>query len=144
MRVLQFGFDGMPENTHQPHRFPVRCVAYTGTHDNDTLAGWWRQLNQGQRKEVAQYYQFDPEDPTGKVVWCLIEAAIASRAEVAVIPLQDLLVLDQRARMNDPASFQANWEWRMPPNALSRPLATSLRRLREKYRRDPSVPPTAE
>ncbi len=141
MRVLQFGFDGMLENTHQPHRFPVRCIAYTGTHDNDTLAGWWRQLNPAKREEVARYYQFDPEDPTGNVVWCLIEAAIASRAEVAVIPLQDLLVLDQRARMNDPASFQANWEWRMPPNALSQALGTSLRTLRDKYRRDPSMHP---
>jgi 4-alpha-glucanotransferase len=141
MRVLQFGFDGVPDNAHQPHQFPVRSIAYTGTHDNDTLAGWWRQLKAEERAEVARYYQFDPSDPIGKVVWSLIEAAIASRSEVAVIPLQDLLVLDQRARMNDPASFQANWEWRMPPDSLSKDLANSVRRLRDKYRRDPSVYP---
>lgn len=134
MRILQFGFDGMPDNLHRPDVFPTTCIAYTGTHDNDTVAGWWGQLGEEARREVAAYYQFSPDAPLGTIVWSLIEACIASRANVAVVPMQDLLVLDQRARMNDPASFVANWEWRLPPDGTSDELATSIRRLRDRYR----------
>ena len=134
MRILQFGFDGLPDNVHRPDVFPEESIAYTGTHDNDTLAGWWETLDGEVRAEVARYYQFTPEDPVGKVVWSLIEAAVACRSRVAVIPFQDLLVLDGRARTNDPARFVGNWEWRLPPNGLSDDLARSLRRLRDRYR----------
>jgi len=135
MRILQFGFDGTPENPHLPHRFPSRCLAYTGTHDNDTVAGWWAGLDDDGRAEVARYFQIDPRDDTGRVVWSLIEAAIGSRAAVAVIPMQDLLVLDGRARMNDPSVFVDNWAWRMPPDGLSTELAASVRMLGERYGR---------
>jgi 4-alpha-glucanotransferase len=138
MRILQFGFDGLPDNMHRPDVFPEESIAYTGTHDNDTLAGWWETLDADTRAEVARYYQFDPRDPTGKVVWSMIEAAVACRSRVAVIPMQDLLVLDRRARMNDPARFVGNWEWRLPPNGLSHDLARSLRGLRDRYRLSPS------
>jgi|MudIll2142460700_1097286.scaffolds.fasta_scaffold06415_3 4-alpha-glucanotransferase len=134
MRILQFGFDGLPDNLHRPDVFPEGSIAYTGTHDNDTLRGWWESLDAGQRATVAAYYQFRPDDPPGKVVWSLIEAAVACRSQIAVIPLQDLLVLDTRARMNDPARFVGNWEWRLPPDGLSDELARSLRRLRDRYR----------
>jgi len=134
MRILQFGFDGMPDNLHRPHVFPPETIAYTGTHDNDTVASWWRGLDRERQAEVAAYYQFRPEDDVGRVVWSLIEAAIACRSNVAVIPMQDLLVLDGRARMNDPATFVGNWSWRMPPDGLSPELAASVRRLVEKHR----------
>lgn len=134
MRILQFGFDGLPDNVHRPDVFPEESIAYTGTHDNNTLAGWWQTLDAETRAEVARYYQFSPDDPIGKVVWSLIEAAVACRSRVAVIPFQDLLVLDARARMNDPARFVGNWEWRLPPDGLSDDLARSLRGLRERYR----------
>jgi 4-alpha-glucanotransferase len=135
MRILQFGFDGTPDNPHQPHQFVQRCLAYTGTHDNEPIAGWWASLDSGERSQVAGYYQFDPGDDVGRVVWSLIEAAIGSRAEIAVIPMQDLLVLDSRARMNDPSVFVGNWSWRMPPDGLSPDLAASLRALAERYDR---------
>lgn len=134
MRILQFGFDGMPDNVHRPHVFPPESIAYTGTHDNDTLASWWTSLGPEQRQEVAEYYQFAPDADHGRVAWSMIEAAIASRANVAVIPMQDLLVLDSRARMNDPASFIMNWGWRLPPDGISDDLAATLRRLRDRYR----------
>jgi len=134
MRILQFGFDGLPDNVHRPDVFPEQSIAYTGTHDNDTLLGWWKSLDAQQRTEVARYYQFSPAEAPGKVVWSLIEAAIACRSRVAVIPFQDLLVLDERARMNDPARFVGNWDWRLPPDGLSGELARSLRRLRDHYR----------
>ena len=134
MRILQFGFDGLPDNVHRPDVFPAESIAYTGTHDNNTLLGWWRSLDAEQRAEVARYYRLGPADAPGTVVWSLIEAAIACRSRVAMIPFQDLLVLDERARMNDPARFVGNWEWRLPPDGLSGELARSLRRLRERYR----------
>ena len=135
MRILEFGFDGTPDNPHQPHRFPTSCIAYTGTHDNEPLAAWWSGLDAGLREQVARYYQFPPDADIGVVVWSLIEAAMGSRADVAVIPIQDFLVLDDRARMNDPSVFVGNWSWRMPPDGLSDDLAASIHRLAEKYER---------
>jgi 4-alpha-glucanotransferase len=134
MRILQFGFDGTPDNPHLPHTFPEESISYTGTHDNDTVAGWWGEIDDRLRAEIAKYYQFHVDDPIGKIVWSLIEANVGCRSNVAVIPLQDCLVLDRRARMNDPASFVANWEWRMPADGLSDDLAETLRRLRDRYR----------
>lgn len=135
MRILQFGFDGTPDNPHQPHVFPTSCIAYTGTHDNETVAGWWSSMSDQMRAEVARYYQFDVGADVGHVVWSLIEAALGSRADVAVIPIQDLLVLGDSARMNDPATFVGNWSWRMPPNGQSADLAASVRRLAKRYGR---------
>ena len=138
MRILQFGFDGTTDNPHQPHRFPTSCLAYTGTHDNDTVAGLWATLDDGARSEIAAYYQVDPHADVGSIVWAFIEAALGSRADVAVLPVQDLLVLDSRARMNDPSVFVGNWGWRMPADGLSVALAASLRRLAERYGRTAS------
>lgn len=135
MRILQFGFDGTPDNPHQPHTFPRECIAYTGTHDNQTAAGWWAELDEDMRRQVAAYYQFEPSADEGRAVWSLIEAVMGSRADVAVLPIQDLLVLDDRARMNDPSVFVGNWSWRMPENGLSNELAQSIRALAEKYDR---------
>jgi len=135
MRILQFGFDGTPDNPHQPHAFPVACIAYTGTHDNETLAAWWAGMPAAKRAEVATYYQFDPSADVGRMAWSLIEAALGSRALVAVLPLQDLLVLDERGRMNDPSTFVGNWSWRMPPSGVSAELASSVRRLAASYGR---------
>ena len=135
MRILQFGFDGTPDNPHQPHRFPQRCMVYTGTNDNQTLAGWWESLTHDEREVVAGYYQVPPDADIGRVVWSLIEAAVGSRAQVSVVPLQDLLVLDDRARMNDPSVFVGNWSWRAPANGTSSELASSLRSLVERYGR---------
>ena len=87
------------------------------------------------RAEVATYYQFDPGADVGRMAWSLIEAALGSRAQVAVLPLQDLLVLDERGRMNDPSTFVGNWAWRMPPSGASAELASSVRRLAASYGR---------
>jgi 4-alpha-glucanotransferase len=135
MRILQFGFDGTADNPHQPHRFERRCIVYTGTHDNDTVASWWTGLEPSLRAEVARYYQIPTDADAGRAAWAFIEAALGSRAALAVVPMQDLLVLDGRARMNDPSAFVGNWSWRMPPNGLSDELAASLRSLAQRYDR---------
>jgi 4-alpha-glucanotransferase len=137
MRILQFGFDGTPDNPHQPHRFPQHSIVYTGTHDNDTVASWWSGLTPAKRAEVAAYFQISADADAGRATWALIEAALGSRAALAVVPMQDLLVLDGRARMNDPSVFVGNWCWRMPPDGLSDDLAASLRTLAARYGRIP-------
>ncbi len=135
MRILQFGFDGTADNPHRPHAFPTSCIAYTGTHDNEPVAAWWSAMSPKMRTEVARYYQFEPDADIGRVVWSLIEAALGSKADVAVIPVQDLLVLGEADRMNDPSTFVGNWSWRMPPTGQSAELADSLRSLAERYGR---------
>ena len=129
MRIIQFGFDGTPDNPHLPERYPESCVVYTGTHDNAPIAAWWASLDARQRAEVAGYYRHEPDAGNGRATWSFIEAAIGSRAVAAVVPMQDWLVLDSRHRMNDPAVEQGNWGWRMPAGALSDDLARSMRSL---------------
>ncbi len=135
MRVLQFGFDGLPDNPHLPAALVEACVVYTGTHDNDTIASWWTSLDHDDRMEVERVFRLPPFSDVGTAAWSFIEAAIGSRAIAAVIPIQDLLVLDERSRMNVPSTTSGNWSWRMPPNALSAELAASMYRLAERYRR---------
>ena len=135
MRVIQLGFDGTPDNPHLPDALVEACVVYTGTHDNDTIAGWWNSLDERVRADVARVYQIASDADLGRAVWSFIEAAIGSRAVAAVIPMQDLLVLDEHARMNVPSTTFGNWSWRMPSGVLGPELADSMRRLGERYDR---------
>ena len=141
MRVLQFGFDGTEDNPHLPDRFTESCIVYTGTHDNQPIAAWWLSLDQAARDEVGAYYQHGAEaDPT-RATWSFIEAAFGSRAIAAIVPVQDLLVLGDAARMNDPSSPLGNWRWRMPVDALTPDLAWMLRHLGDRYGRLAALAP---
>lgn len=116
MRILQFAFyEDDPAHPFLPENHPVESVVYTGTHDNQTTAGWWAGLEGPVRARVAR--RVDPGDP----VWGLIDLALGSAAFLAVIPAQDLLELDDGARMNSPGTERGNWTWR-----LERPLETRL------------------
>jgi 4-alpha-glucanotransferase len=125
--VLQFALGGDPANPHLPANHIEQSVVYTGTHDNDTTVGWWESLSEADRERS----EFDPADPA----WSLIGAAWASRAAVAVAPLQDVLRLGNEARMNLPGSQDGNWRWRYDRRALTSELATQLRQLTEGARR---------
>jgi 4-alpha-glucanotransferase len=114
MRVLQFGFDGDPPNEHHPSRIVDRCVVYTGTHDNDTLAGWWESLDRRQRAKVRAATGMPPRLRTPGAVRWLIDVTLRTPAVAAVVPVQDLLVLGSDARMNTPGTTVDNWMWRMP------------------------------
>jgi 4-alpha-glucanotransferase len=133
MKILQFAFDSGPDNPYLPHNFTPGCVVYTGTHDNDTTAGWVAALSPKEKKRIHVYLGSDGSDP----VWELIRCAIASVAEFALIPMQDLLELPGEARMNLPGSPHGNWEWRCPANALDGRLAERLRTLTEMFGRLP-------
>ena len=115
MRVLQFAFDGGPDNPHRPEHHPEWSVAYTGTHDNDTTLGWWRSLDEDERDAVRWALEM-----TGVTMPApLIDAALGSRARLAIIPFQDLLARGSEARMNVPGSCQGNWMWRFEMDDLA-------------------------
>lgn len=131
MKILQFAFDGRADNAYLPHQHSRNCVVYTGTHDNDTTLGWFRQLDWNQRQQVMEYLG-QPSEP---MPWPLIRAAFASRAFLAIVPMQDLLALDSRHRMNQPGTTEGNWGWRFEWSQVAADLAGRVRRLAQLYRR---------
>jgi 4-alpha-glucanotransferase len=127
MKVLQFGFSDKGAHMHLPQNFAQATVAYTGTHDNDTTQGWWKTAGKAERAAVESYL-----GPVGgKPAWPLIRAVVASVAEVAVVPAQDLLELGSEARMNTPAVPAGNWSWRAPERCWTKELAARLAALVE-------------
>lgn len=131
MRVLQFAFGGDASNGHLPHHYPRQSVVYTGTHDNDTTRGWFRTCDARARAHTLAYLNTAP----GKVVWAMIRAAYASVADLAIIPLQDVLELGSRARMNTPARATGNWRWRCTEAQLTPARAARLAALAALYGR---------
>ncbi len=127
MVVLQFGLGTDPTNPHLPANHEENAVVYTGTHDNDTTLGWWESLSAEDRASA----DVDPADPA----WSLIGTAWASRAALAVAPLQDVLELGGEARMNLPGTDSGNWSWRYDADDLSPERAARLRDLTEGTRR---------
>lgn len=125
MLVLQFGFDGSPENPYVPHRHHVDRVAYTGTHDNDTTRSWFEGLDAQAQLRVVDYLGFQHEP----MPWPMIRAAFSSVAQLAVIPMQDLLGLGRGHRMNTPGTTRGNWKWRFEWSEVSPPLVSRLRHL---------------
>jgi 4-alpha-glucanotransferase len=130
MKILQFGFDE-PKNPFLPHNYPAHCVAYTGTHDNDTARGWYDSAPEHERKFALRYLNTDADH----FVWELVRAVWSSVAVCALAPMQDLLNLGGHARMNFPSRLGGNWEWRMKPEDMNDRLAGSLRELNELYLR---------
>ena len=126
MRVLQFAFGGSdPQNPHLPANYPRQAVAYTGTHDNNTALGWWR--DEAGAPERAALAELAGDGAAGDVGWRMIEVVLASNADLAVVPLQDVLGLGSEARMNTPGSVNGDWRWRFRDGALTRELAARLR-----------------
>jgi 4-alpha-glucanotransferase len=127
MVVLQFAVGHDPHNPHRPENHEEHSVAYTGTHDNDTTLGWWESLSDDERRTSG----VDPADPA----WSLLESTWASRAVLAVAPLQDVLRLGREARMNLPGTDEGNWAWRFSAADLTDELAYDLRAVTERHRR---------
>jgi 4-alpha-glucanotransferase len=141
MRVLQFGFGDAPgDRDHLPHRYPRRLVAYTGTHDNDTLVGWFRQRGREATTRRARVLAYTGTDGR-EIHWDVIRVMLMSAADTVILPLQDLLGLDSRARMNTPGVAEGNWQWRATDGQLGRDIAARLRGLVETYDRVPPAEP---
>ncbi len=127
MKILQFAFDGDPDNEFLPENYVEQSVAYTGTHDNDTTAGWFASAEPAEQALALAYLGSDGADIAGDMV----AAVWASPAAFALAPLQDLLRLGAEARMNTPGRPGGNWAWRMPPGALTAGLAGELHALND-------------
>ncbi len=131
MRILQFAFDGDPENEFLPHHYPVNSVCYTGTHDNETAKGWYMQAELKNKLFMHKYLDFKDED----ISWALMRAAFRSVSTLCVVPMQDILSLDSEARMNNPGIAAGNWRWRMKPGAITDLLVKKFRDLNFTYSR---------
>jgi 4-alpha-glucanotransferase len=134
MRVLQFGFAGLSED-FLPHNYVRDCVAYTGTHDNDTSRGWFSSATSAEQQFVLQYLRSTEE----RVVEDMIRANWESLAMITVVPLQDLLGLGTEGRMNFPGRPQGNWEWRFGEAELTSDRAEWMKQLNEQTGRCPEM-----
>lgn len=140
MAVLQFAFGGGPDNPYLPHNQRANCVVYPGTHDNDTALGWYAGTDERTRDHVRRYLRISGRE----IGWDLVRCAYAAVANLAVIPLQDLLSLGAEARFNTPGQGQGNWSWRYRPEhlrALRSGPAGYLRELAMLYGRAPAAAP---
>jgi 4-alpha-glucanotransferase len=138
MKVLMFAFSDDPENDFLPHHHVENCVVYTGTHDNDTAEGWYQRVEEAERDFFRRYLQVSGD----QVARSLIRAAWRSVARYALTTMQDLLDLDNEARMNYPGRPGGNWAWRMPEGALSEELRDWLREINYLYGRENQAPTT--
>ncbi len=141
MRILQNAFGGDAKNLDLPHNYIRNCVAYTGTHDNDTTVGWFDSLEtidsqkkgsvSPAREHCLQYLNSDGAE----IHWDFVRAVWASVADTAITPLQDLLGLGAEARMNVPATTAGNWQWRIPAESITKQITTRLKKLTATYGR---------
>lgn len=147
MRILQFGFGSDTKNIDLPHNYIRNVVAYTGTHDNDTTVGWFQSVAgegstrtakqiERERKFCLNYLKSDGKE----IHWDFIRTVLASVANTAIVPLQDVLGLGTAARMNLPNSTQGNWVWRYKAGALTEKIESRLKDLTDCYGRDKAMP----
>ena len=137
MKILQFGFDGDPNNPFLPHTYTTtNCVVYTGTHDNDTCLGWFldETMNDAQRSRIKEYVNGHHHD-LSPIHQDMIYLAMSSIGALAVHPLQDILGYGNDCKMNTPGTSHGNWRWRCPPHALTAEVARSLRKMSQLWGR---------
>lgn len=135
MKILQFAFGSGPSNPYLPHNHVRNCVVYTGTHDNDTTAGWFSSLKEKEKQSVINYLNIKSDNVSAD----LLRSALASVADMAIFPLQDMLGLPSQARMNIPGVAGGNWSWRFTADMLDSRAAKSLKDLTELYGRGRNV-----
>jgi 4-alpha-glucanotransferase len=135
MKILLFAFSpDMPHNPYIPHNLPKNCVAYTGTHDNNTSKGWFEQeASQDDRQRLFRY--LGREVSSDEAPWELIRLLMMSAADTVILPLQDVLGLGSEARMNTPSTTEGNWAWRFRSDQLTPDVAGRLREMTETYAR---------
>jgi 4-alpha-glucanotransferase len=133
MKVLQFAFDSREESDYLPHNYQHNCVVYTGTHDNETMRGWFRNVNRHDRAFAKRYAGIGSEKTA---VYGFIRCALESVADTAIIPIQDYLDLGDEARINHPSTLGGlNWRWRLQPGQLTAELAKKMKRMAADYGR---------
>lgn len=131
MKILQFAFGSTPKDPFLPHNYPVNCVAYTGTHDNDTTLGWYECAPETE-KDLCRRYLASSGD---QIHWDMIRELWKSPASFAISPLQDFLGLGTEARMNYPGRPSGNWSWRYQPSQVTSELKDKIREINFLYSR---------
>lgn len=134
MKILEFAFDSREAGDYLPHNYNKNCVVYTNTHDNETIVGWYRNLNAEDKKLAVDYMDIDT-DREEDIHWKFIRLALSSVANLAVIPIQDYLGLDNDSRINTPSTLGGNWVWRLLENEISEELVEKIRKVTKIYRR---------
>lgn len=124
MKVLQFAFDGNPDNPYLPKNYEENCIAYPGTHDNDTLKGWFEKLSHNKQKEVLESLSIKQTD---NINYNIIRVLYDSKASICIIPLQDFLCIGSEGRINIPSTIGDNWSWRVNNKYLTDELAEKIR-----------------
>lgn len=134
MKILQFAFDSREDSDYLPHNYPKNCIVYTGTHDNDTLRGWYNVIPDSDKKFAAEYMNNEGANPND-IHWDFIRLAMASVADTCIIPLQDYLGLGSEARINTPSTLGCNWQWRMGKDDFTSQIAERMKYLTKLYAR---------
>ncbi len=134
MKVLEFAFSADGQSIYLPYHYDENCVVYTGTHDNDTIQGWYEAMPEWDR-DFSIRYLGNRYTPRKEIHWDFIRAALGSRARLAVIPMQDYLGLGSEARINEPSTLGDNWKWRLLPDEFDGKLAEACRDLAWVYGR---------
>ena len=128
MKVLEFAFDSRDSGCagdYLPHNYPENCVVYTGTHDNETISGWFHSIKKEER-ELARDYLCDHYTPDKKLHLAFISLAMRSQARMCIIPLQDYMGLPNRCRINTPSTVGTNWKWRFLPEQMTEELISLI------------------
>lgn len=134
MKIIQFAFDSREGSNYLPHTYDKNCVVYTGTHDNDTISGWYQTISKDD-KEYAKEYLNNRNCDEKKIHWDFIRAAMASVADLAIIPMQDYLGLGSEARMNIPSTLGDNWKWRLLKGEVTDQLLDEINKITILYER---------
>ena len=137
MKVLEFAFDSRDTGSardYRPHNYNENSVAYTGTHDNETLTGWLNSISPDERKMVRDYLA-DQYTPAYELYVPLIASIMRSKSNLCIVPIQDYLGLNNKARMNTPSTVGLNWQWRITKKDLSYDLMQRLRGMATRYER---------
>ena len=132
MKILGFAFDSGEENDYLPHTYTKNCVVYTGTHDNDTLVGWFQKAKEEDREFARNYLNSRADE---EIHWDAIRGAWSSVACMAISPVQDFLGLGSEARINTPGVASGNWQWRLKQGVLNNELAERIAKLTKIYSR---------
>lgn len=132
MKVIQFAFDSREGSDYLPHTYPTHCVVYTGTHDNDTVMGWMKTAPKQSVKFAKEYLNLTKEEGYN---WGMMRAAWSSVADMAIVPIQDLIGLGSEARINTPSTLGDNWKWRATADQITNALAKKLYKYMEMYGR---------
>lgn len=132
MLVLQFAFDGSQDNPHLPKYHVQNSVVYTATHDNDTTLGWYNSLTDETKSYISECIRFNNEE----MPWPMLRTALESQANLAMLPMQDILGLGEGHRMNTPGTKENNWHWRFKWQQIDENLHVKLSSLLKRYNRN--------